>query len=528
MDQTSSLLNIPEIYSIALKRHQQESQKFSSIHLFAKRVFSALHLFFATNFGETDKKAESLKNRLVSQLSKGSSNQTQLIDDYASMLWFGSFGDNSATGIVHTFLRKLKESSPQAHVSSSLIGKTPLDPSASYLFSSSEKSSSIPLPPPPSSPIQIKNSSASSPVDSPEEESVSGEVEEPAESSISEAEAIFQKKEAELSEILQQAKIPFSTAKRIVEDQKHNWEHLVGKENEQLHKLKGIKLFREKETGEVFLDISQKELGRGAVKKAKLVHRISLKNPSKIQIARISTGEKDKPHVQKFTSDIMREITIRKRISDLPHVLGITVRSYINKVGKQKHRYEMEVCDTNLSSLKKTTKDSHKKPLLDLLSIIGQLHQRGLVHMDLKPGNVLLTNGKIRLSDFGNTTEVGKPIIGRGTRFYAPLEVQEAVGKRSSSKELPLADPSIDMFAFGIILLKFEFPKIYAAYNNLPQGTTTLTTDLLENRLRAVHQSLQKIQSPMSDLILGLIDRVPQNRIDAHEAYERLKSIYKK
>jgi serine/threonine-protein kinase len=120
-------------------------------------------------------------------------------------------------------------------------------------------------------------------------------------------------------------------------------------------------------------------------------------------------------------------------------------------------RWERGTLGLNVSSLGTRDWDDRKRRLLDLVQEITdavvQLHQRGVMHRDLKPGNVLLAaHGTPRITDFGlakhlddggGRTQPGDRV---GTPFY--MAPEQARG----SSDLTLA---VDVWALGAILYEF-------------------------------------------------------------------------
>ena len=98
---------------------------------------------------------------------------------------------------------------------------------------------------------------------------------------------------------------------------------------------------------------------------------------------------------------------------------------------------------------------------MQLAAALGHLHGRGLAHLDLKPGNVVLRDGRPVLIDLGLARPVGEPPAGGHRRGSPPLMAPEQVRRRPAS-------PGMDLFALGVVL--YELATGTQAFEPLDQG----------------------------------------------------------
>lgn len=64
---------------------------------------------------------------------------------------------------------------------------------------------------------------------------------------------------------------------------------------------------------------------------------------------------------------------------------------------------ELGICDMHDFSKKyKLSENSWKSIIYDVISGVGEIHRRGIAHLDLKPNNLLMRkDGRVLITDFG-------------------------------------------------------------------------------------------------------------------------------
>jgi hypothetical protein len=94
---------------------------------------------------------------------------------------------------------------------------------------------------------------------------------------------------------------------------------------------------------------------------------------------------------------------------------------------------------------------------------LGHLHDRGLAHLDVKPGNVVMRDGRPVLIDLGLARPVGGP-AGRHRRGSPPWMAPEQVRRQPAS-------PAMDLFALGAVL--FELATGTQAFDTADDGPSS-------------------------------------------------------
>jgi hypothetical protein len=150
---------------------------------------------------------------------------------------------------------------------------------------------------------------------------------------------------------------------------------------------------------------------------------------------------------------------------------------------------------------------------LAVLSALQAAHAVGIIHRDVKPGNVLLTDdGRVALTDFGLATftgsegDVTRPgLILGSVQYVAPERARDGTSSRES-----------DLWALGATLYAaVEGRSPYARDSSMATLTALATTgpDPFERA------------GPLKTVLNGLLRRNPKSRMDAIEVERYLRRI---
>ncbi|MBP2584029.1 ABC-type branched-subunit amino acid transport system substrate-binding protein [Streptomyces sp. PvR006] len=146
-----------------------------------------------------------------------------------------------------------------------------------------------------------------------------------------------------------------------------------------------------------------------------------------------------------------------------------------------------------------------------LASALGDMHEAGLVHRDVKPGNVLLALDGPRLIDFGIARSAGATALtATGAMIGTPGFLAPEQARVAGSDEV---GPASDLFSLGCVLA-------YALTGERPFGTGAVAAVVY----RTVHEDpdLDGVPAPLLPLVSACLAKNPADRPTAAEAQASL------
>jgi serine/threonine protein kinase len=104
-----------------------------------------------------------------------------------------------------------------------------------------------------------------------------------------------------------------------------------------------------------------------------------------------------------------------------------------------------------MASLRRGDVGRRVELFLEICEAVSYAHQRGVIHRDLKPANIMVSNGKVKVLDFGlarietelDTTRTETGVVQGSLRYMSP---EQARGESSR------IDTRSDVYALGVVL----------------------------------------------------------------------------
>lgn len=205
--------------------------------------------------------------------------------------------------------------------------------------------------------------------------------------------------------------------------------------------------------------------------------------------------------------NVQREIQLLRQLS---HRNVIQLVEVLHSEQKQKMYMVMEYCVAVLQELLDSAQD-HRLPLwqahgyfCQLLDGLEYLHSQGIVHKDIKPGNLLLTNCEtLKISDLGVAEALDRFAVddtchtSQGSPAFQPPEIANGLDCFSGFK--------VDVWSSGVTLFNittgkypFEGDNIYRLFECIGRGKFELPPD---------------VEPTLGDLLCGMLRKDPQARL---------------
>jgi serine/threonine protein kinase len=200
---------------------------------------------------------------------------------------------------------------------------------------------------------------------------------------------------------------------------------------------------------------------------------VSRFNPSQVKILHV--GRRDEAGYFYYLMELGDDVETGQEI-DPDHYVPKTLKSELVRRG----RLPVEEC---------------VRIGLSLCAALENLHDNGLMHRDIKPGNIIFINGTPKLADIGLVTEAGHTISYVGTSGFIPPE-----GPTS---------PQADLYSLGKVLYelttgmdRLDFPELPAEFAEFPDREAVLEINAVvakacESDVRRRYQSARQMSADL-------------------------------
>nr|XP_040146702.1 serine/threonine-protein kinase STK11 isoform X1 [Ictidomys tridecemlineatus] len=248
-------------------------------------------------------------------------------------------------------------------------------------------------------------------------------------------------------------------------------------------------------------------LGEGSYGKVKEVLdsetlcRRAVKILKKKKLRRIPNGE----------ANVKKEIQLLRR---LRHRNVIQLVDVLYNEEKQKMYMVMEYCVCGMQEMLDSVPEK-RFPVCQahgyfcqLIDGLEYLHSQGIVHKDIKPGNLLLTtSGTLKISDLG-VAEALHPFAAddtcrtsQGSPAFQPPEIANGLDTFSGFK-VDIWSAGVTLYNITTGLYPFEGDNIYKLFENIGKGDYTIPGDC---------------GPPLSDLLKGMLEYEPTKRFSIRQ-----------
>ena len=212
---------------------------------------------------------------------------------------------------------------------------------------------------------------------------------------------------------------------------------------------------------------------------------------------------KDPEYIKRFK----REVEISRTLSH-PNIIKII------SCGTDKGRYyiiyeyiEGMTLDKYIKSKKLSIKEI-KVVTLQILKGLSYAHSKNIIHRDIKPSNIMISNGNVKILDFGIARATTKSTITKTGMFMGSphyTSPEQIDGKK--------IDHRTDIYSLGIVLYEMVTGRV-------PFQADTPLGFVKAHSYEQVPKIKRKIPSYLEEIIFKCLEKRPDNR------YESAKIIF--
>jgi len=181
-------------------------------------------------------------------------------------------------------------------------------------------------------------------------------------------------------------------------------------------------------------------------------------------------GSKEKLAVKVYPKSVINNDDIQKRLfkNEYENHIKLSHKNIVKFYGygldENNYYFLFEYCSSGTLKGKKFTIEKARNYFKQLLDALVYLERKGVLHLDIKPDNILIKNGILKLADFGFSAKLKKETVKlfpRGTPNYMPPEM--ILGKPVNHKA--------DLWSAGIVFYYMIYHTTPFCYRIAKDGT---------------------------------------------------------
>ncbi|HVT40210.1 MAG TPA: protein kinase [Gemmatimonadaceae bacterium] len=261
----------------------------------------------------------------------------------------------------------------------------------------------------------------------------------------------------------------------------------------------------------------ERELGAGGAATVYLAHDSRHDRPVALKVLRAEISETISP--ERFEKEIRFVAQLQH-----PHILPLFDSGEIGNVLYSVMPYvQGESVRERLDRTGKLPVDDAVRIAAEIADALAYAHEHGVLHRDVKPENILLSDGHALIADFGIARSVDAHHEGRTTLPGVVLGTAAYMSPEQATGEAEL-DGRTDVYAVGAVL--------YEMLTGAPPfaGETarrTMTRRLTEVPPRVSKQGV-RVPGAVDDILARALQPLPENRMMSREFASALSSVQRR
>jgi serine/threonine protein kinase len=253
------------------------------------------------------------------------------------------------------------------------------------------------------------------------------------------------------------------------------------------------------------------KLGAGSFAKVKKVRSLANEGVFAMKMFHRAALRKPRMNAERTTAldDVLREISIMSRLAH-PNVVRLV--EVINDPDHERLYMVLEYCNQGPLMKKNMGDYSFALPEVrqfarDILEGVKYLHDHRVVHRDLKPENLLLSDGVVKLSDFGVSEEYegDDDALRRtaGTPAFTAPELITAGQPRARGRQVDVFAVGVSLYCLSFSRTPFDGATVMEVYDSIRTHTVVFPDSAPPEQV---------------ELLRGLLERSPERRLSIEAA----------